>query len=231
MPDTRDDWALESEHDRPERRFWLHEGRFVVEFKYDEALVQALRELPVRGFDPAHKRWIVPPTPQATAPLVPLVERYRFHASPEDLDELFRIANLFHRIRDDHRLDAVQRYIYRAPDYGTLVSIPWPPDPAVFEEVKTSMSGIWDSRIYAFRIDPAARDADYVLSIAHEYDFYVEPSEYERLRSEGDLLFRDDEFTYDPLSSPDRVMYRMLIRLSKSRREALFDAVRNYRYP
>lgn len=58
----------------------------------------------------------------------------------------------------------------------------------------------------------------------------MEPAEYERRVSMGDLLFEENDFTYFPFSSADRILYRMLIRMPRLRRENLFDAVRSYRY-
>jgi hypothetical protein len=221
-------FTLEEEPPRRLRRVWLHEGRFHAQIEFDEDLAAALGNMPLRKYDVARTRWVVPPTPEAAAALLAIVEAHGFEGAPEDVAELKRIGGLARQIEQDARLRAVGRYIYRAPDFGTLISIP--NHPLVAEEVKDLLGAVWDKRVHAFRVEATARSADAILAVAGEYDFFVEPAEYERLVSMGETLFEDDEFTYDPLASADRILYRMLLRLPKSRRESLFDAVRNYRY-
>lgn len=218
----------EEELETPVRRLWLDEGRFVAQIEFDEALVERLRALPVRKYDRARKRWTVPPIPDAADALLTLVESFRFAISEQVLSELARIGRLHRQIQSDPRLRSVGRYLYRAPDFGTLIWLP--PHHGIAEEIKALLGAVWDQRIGAFRVEATARNADLILNTAGEFDFFVEPAEYERLVSMGDLLFEEEDFTYFPFSSADRILYRMLIRMPKLRRENLFDAVRSYRY-
>lgn len=220
---------LEEEfEERPVRRLWIDEGRFVAQIEFDEELVEQLKSLPIRKYDRARKRWSVPPIPEAADALLWIVESYRFTVSENDLHELTRIGTLYRQIQTDPRLRSVQRYLYRAPDYETLIWIP--EHHGIADEIKGLLGAIWDRRIGAFRLESTARTADMILNVAGEYDFFVEPAEYERLASMGNMLFDEDDFTYFPLSSTDRILYRMLIRLPKLRRENLFEAVRSYRH-
>jgi hypothetical protein len=214
--------------ERPIRQLWLDEGRFVAKIEFDEELVERLRGLPIRRYDRARKRWIVPPIPEAADSLLTIAESYQFTVSEQVFTQLARIGTLYRQIQTDPRLRSVERYLYRAPDYETLISIP--EHHGIADEIKGLLGAIWDQRIGAFRLESTARTADMILNVAGEYDFFVEPAEYERLASMGNLLFDEDDFTYFPLSSADRILYRMLIRLPKLRRENLFDAVRSYRH-
>jgi hypothetical protein len=225
------DWSLDSEDDfgnRPIRMLWLDDGRFIAKIEFDEILVQELRALSIRKYDRGRKRWIVPPIPDAAHALLTIVESYQFTVSEQVFSELARIAGLHRQIQTDPRLRSVERYLYRAPDFETLISIP--KHHGVAEELKDLLGAVWDQRIGAFRLEATARNADLILNTAGEYDFFVEPAEYERLASMGNFLFDEDDFTYFPLSSTDRILYRMLIRMPKLRRENLFDAVRSYRH-
>lgn len=199
----------------------------MVQIRFDPEIVRCLNDLPSRRFDDSRTRWLVAPIPEAAHELLWIAEAYGF-AVPEDARaELTRIGSLYRQVQADPRLASVQRYLYRAPDFQTLVSLPR--NFGIAEEVTDLLGAVWDKRIGAFRLEATARNADSILDLTREFDFFVAPSEYERLVSMGYLLFEEEFFTYDPLSATDRILYRMLMTLPKLRREHLFDAVRNYR--
>jgi hypothetical protein len=225
-------WSLESEDSnpsRPEGEIRLHEGSFVLVTAYTPDLVERLRALPDRWYDPGRKQWLVPPVPRACQALLAVVRDYGFTPVGNALDEVERIGSLHAQIQTDPLLRSVERYLFRAPDFETLMV--FPRNHTVGEEIKSVLGAVWDKRVKAFRIEATAQNADAILNVAGEYNFYVEPAEYERIATMGFSLFDDDDdFRYDGLASSDRILYRMLIRYSVSRRENLFDAVRNYRY-
>ena len=209
------------------RRYELRRGSFEFRFPYAPEIVDAFRALTDKWYVPESHAWYVAPVPASAAGALQIVEKYGFRGSDQATSELERIGNLFRKIGLDARLASVQRYLYRAPDFGTLIWLA--KHASVSAEVESQLGAEWDRSIGAYRVDGTARNADQLLTLAGEYDFYIEPAEYERLVSEGNLLFDEDEPTYFPLKAPDRLLYRMLVRLSKPRLDNLVDAVRNYR--
>jgi hypothetical protein len=206
----------------------LHDGLFVTDTDYEPELARRLRAVPNSWYDKGKKVWMVPPVPESAYALQTVVDEYDLASVGKTIEELERIAELHAQIHKDARLSSVQRYLYRAPDFESLIVLP--KNHTIGEEFKLVVGAVWDKRIRAYRVEADARSADDVLRLAAEYDFFVEPAEYERLASMGNTLFEDEDFSYYPLASIDRMMYRMLIQLPPGQRENLFDAVRNHRY-
>jgi SNF2 family DNA or RNA helicase len=82
--------AIKKQIERDKKKFKRVEiegNNFIISFTYDPTLVEAVKKLPVRKYDGAHKRWIVPNIAENVEPLGNLIQGFAF-----EIDEYVYLA-------------------------------------------------------------------------------------------------------------------------------------------
>lgn len=204
----------------------LHRDVFIIRIEFNAFLVKAIKDIPGRWYFSPERSWFIPPHPESTAALCRLIESNGLSITESDGAELWRIARLYESIYSDPQLGKLERYVYRAASGDTLFY--FPKVGIVAEAIEDLVRGVWDKRIGTYRVPATPHSAETILAIAEEYNFFVEPEEYQRLLILSDQRYESD-LEIDYFSIIDRTIFQLLARLPEQRRENIIQAARSYR--
>ncbi|HEY0152455.1 MAG TPA: hypothetical protein VGB92_10680 [Longimicrobium sp.] len=207
------------------RTISLEDDVFLVRFKYDPSIVPRIKAVPGSSFIAARKLWLVPPWPESAACLYNFGVKECFHALDSEWDEIQRLAALVPSAGPVVP-EGIIRHAFRAPSTGgTLLHTEY--NRALQEVVKELTGAYWDGRVKCLRVPASAELARALLYCVQEYDFLVEPDEYERLLLSAERTFEDDEESLGHLKVSEIVALRLMLEIPKYRRDMVLQTLQH----